>query len=80
MAGNKVSVQMGFEDVTDRGAVFLSSFQVNVHIPLRINHGGLALRREQVRSMCQTAQVKLFEIHDSPPCRCQIGGNETPDT
>jgi hypothetical protein len=64
VAGDKIGVQMGFKNVADRQALLLRSFQIDVHIALGINYHRLALRSQQIRSMGQTAQIKLLEVHN----------------
>src|SRR5581483_6532150 len=66
MSRNEIRVEVRLEDVFDLRPPLLRRFQVNLDIPLRINHKGLPLRGNQVRSMRQTAEVKLFEVHGSP--------------
>ena len=65
--GNKVGVQMALKNVPDGDAMVRSSFQVQLHIPLRIDDDGFAFRGQQVGSVRQTSQIELFEIHRSPP-------------
>jgi hypothetical protein len=63
VSGNKIGVQMSFKDVANLGVVFFRGFQIDVYVPLRINHDSFTLRCQYVGSVRQTAQVKLFEIH-----------------
>ena len=38
MSGNKIGVQMSFENMEDPRSVFFGSFQVNIHVSPRIDH------------------------------------------
>ena len=70
--GNKVGVQMSFEDVSDSKILLFGRLQIDVHIALRINYRRLALRSDHVRSMGQTGQVELFKIHIATPGQVQF--------
>ncbi len=48
VSGNKVGVQMSFENVPDLKILLVSRLQIDVHIALRIHHRRLALRSDQV--------------------------------
>src|SRR5260221_14227247 len=63
VSGNKIGVQMSFEDVPDFKILLASRLQIDVHIALRINHRRLALGSNHVRSMRQTGEEELFKIH-----------------
>ena len=66
MAGDKIRVQMSFENVANGRALFGGSLEVKLHIALRIDHDRLAPGSEQVRSVRQAPQVELFEVHREP--------------
>src|ERR1700722_11995684 len=55
---------MGFKDMKDLRSVIFRRFQVPIHVSLRIDHDGFALRRRHIGSVRQTTQVELFEVHD----------------
>jgi hypothetical protein len=63
MPGNKIGMKVRFEDVPDGGVVFASRFQIDLHIALRVHHQSFPTRDQQVRSMRQTAQIELLEVH-----------------
>ena len=42
VSGNKIGVQMSLKDMADLHFMFFRSFQVNVHISLRIDHDRFA--------------------------------------
>ena len=63
-------MQVSFEDVANSNLIRVRRLEVNLHVTLRIDHNGLALRCQHVGRMRQTAQIKLFEVHRSPRYRC----------
>jgi hypothetical protein len=63
VTGNEIGMQVSFENVTDANTLFIGSFEVNIDIPLGIDHNGLSLRGQHVRRMRQATQVKLLEVH-----------------
>jgi hypothetical protein len=69
MAGDEVGVQMSLEDVADGEALVRSGLQIQLDIALGIDHYGFAFRSQQVGSVRQTTQIKLFEIHERSPQR-----------
>ena len=68
-------MQVSLKDMADSQPALLSGFYVNVHIALRIDHDGFSHRREQVRGVGQTAQVKLLEVDASCFLRPRDCGN-----
>ncbi len=54
VTGNKVGVQVGFEDVSNRKVLLRRRLQINVNVALWIHHRRFALRSDQVRGMRQT--------------------------
>src|SRR6516162_2870553 len=64
MSGDEVGMQMGLEDVADLQSMLLRSVEVDLHVTLRVDDDSLAFRRQQVRGMCQTAEIELFEEHN----------------
>src|SRR5882672_4472360 len=63
MAGNKIGMQMGLDDVLNAQAVLGGFLQIEVDVALRIDHGPHAVRANHVRRMRQATQIKLLEIH-----------------
>ncbi len=65
MASDKVGVEMGQEDVADLQAKFFGIGQVLLNVALRVDNdaGRAGLVSEQIGSVCQAAQVVLFENH-----------------
>src|ERR1019366_4580347 len=66
---DEVGVQMGLEDVANLKLLLLRRFQVDLDVTLRIDDDSFAFRFEEIRSMRQTTQIKLFEVHGPPPLR-----------
>src|SRR6185295_2101284 len=60
MTADKISVQMSFDDVLDLQAPDFSLFKILLDIALRIDHGGLTLRSDQVRGVGETVEIELF--------------------
>ena len=52
VSGDKVGVQVSLEDVADRQPVLFGSLEIEVNIPLGIDHHCLAFRSEHVGGMC----------------------------
>ena len=69
MSGNEVGVQVGLKDMVDSYSLLIGGFQINVHIALGIDHHCFPFRRQHVRSVSQTSQAKLFEVHRCHPPR-----------
>ena len=63
MAGNEVGMQVSLEDVVNRDLICFRSFQINLHVALRIDDHGFAVGGQHVGRVGQTAQIKLFKIH-----------------
>ena len=63
--GEKVSVEMGEENVADLPTVGLSLRQILVNITLRINHDGGTRRLigDEIGGMGQTTEIILFQQH-----------------
>jgi hypothetical protein len=61
VAAHEVCVQVSADLELPR----FSFCNVLIDIPLRVNHGRLAIGADQVRSMSQAPQVELFEVHYS---------------
>ena len=70
VAGNKIRVQVSFKNVPDGQPVVGRRLQIKIHVTLGIDHDCFAFRSEHVRSMGQTAEIKLFEVHN-PSRRAQ---------
>lgn len=45
--------------------------EINIDIPLRINHHRFPGGREHIGSVGQASQIKLLEVHDSRSARFQ---------
>src|SRR5579862_741633 len=58
---------MSLYDVADRNALLRRGGQVEVHVALRIDHHGLTLRSQQIRSVREASQIKLLEVHRTDP-------------
>src|ERR1022692_3635464 len=63
VAGDKIGMQVGLEDVPDADVLLLRRFQVDFDITLRIDYDRFAVRCEHVGGVGQTSQVELFEVH-----------------
>ena len=63
VSGNKIGVQMSFENVADGESVFFGGLQIEIHITLGIDHHRFAFRAHHVRSVSQAAEIELFEVH-----------------
>jgi hypothetical protein len=63
MSGNKIRVQMSFENVANLDALSVRGLEVKINVPLRIDHYRLAPGRQQIGSVRETAQIKLFKVH-----------------
>lgn len=55
---------MCFDNVFNLLPVCLGFVQILLNIALRINDRRFAVRTDVIRSVCQTAQIKLFEFHN----------------
>src|SRR6516225_6529411 len=75
MSRHEVGVQVRLKNVADLQTVFLCCFKINLHIALWIDYDALALRSEQVRCMCQTAEIELFKVHRMASIRCEPNKN-----
>ena len=64
VAGDKVGMQMGLEDVADLDVLLARRIEVNLDIALGIDHDRLALRGKHVGGMGQTAQIELLKVHE----------------
>src|SRR5580658_9228945 len=60
-------MQVSFEDVANGSLIGLCGLQVDLHVALRVDDNGLALGRQHVGSVRQTAQIKLLEVHSLSP-------------
>ena len=65
MAGYEIGVEMSEEDVTDLEAETCGVSQVLLDVALGIDDDGgrTSLVSQQIRRVCQTAQVVLFQDH-----------------
>jgi hypothetical protein len=54
---------MSFENVPNLDALDVRGLKVQINVPLGIDHHRLAPGRQQIGSVRETAQIKLFEIH-----------------
>src|SRR6185503_15177035 len=77
VTADEIGVQVGFDDVLDLEPVRGGFGEIFIHVSLRIDDGGFAIRADQVRSVGQTSQIELLEIHyeTSSPVRGISFGN-----
>src|SRR5215468_7696528 len=77
MSGDKVRVQVRQKNVFDMEFVFCGKREIDADVALWVDHGCLAclLIANQIRSMSQAAQIKLFEDQSRNPRSgiCQWG-------
>ena len=71
VSGDKIGVKVSLEDVPNGDALCVRGIQVEVNVTLGIDHHPLALRRQQVGGVRQTAQIKLFKMHALPSPACK---------
>src|SRR6185295_6885531 len=67
MPADEIRVQVRLDHILDLETLRFSFVNVLIDIALRINHHCLPFRTNQVRSMCQTAKIELFEVHMNLP-------------
>src|SRR5258706_11611448 len=67
MPGNEVGVKVSLEDMANGNMIRLGSLKINFDVTLRIDDHSLTLGRHHVGRMRQTAEIKLFKVHRSPP-------------
>jgi hypothetical protein len=65
VAGDEIGVQMSLDDVLDFQPALLGGFQINLDVPLQINHRGGALRSDQIGSVGQTAEEDVLDANRS---------------
>ncbi len=63
MAADEIGVQVCFDHILDLKPLCGSFCEVLVDVTLWIDDHGLAIRADQVRSVGQTCEIELFEIH-----------------
>ena len=63
MSGDEVGVEMSFNDVLDLEPFLRGGFEIDVDVPLRVDHGGNTLRTDKVRSVSEAAQIKMLNLH-----------------
>jgi hypothetical protein len=63
---DEIGVQVRQNHVRNSQLMFTRKFHIPVDVPLRIHHRRNArlLVSNQVRGMCQTIQIELFEDHE----------------
>src|ERR1700741_1889228 len=66
MAADEISVQVSFDNVFNFEPMRGRFVDVFTHVALWIDYRPLACRTNQVRGVCQTAKIKLLEIHKCP--------------
>src|SRR5262249_14259151 len=64
MAADEIGVQVRLDHVFDLQPFGFGFVDVLLDVALRINHRRLAFRADQIRSMRQTTQIKLLEVHN----------------
>src|SRR5262245_19178839 len=69
MAADEIGVQMRLDDVFDLQPFGFGFVDVLLDVALRINDRRLASGADQIRTVRQTAQIKLLEIHKIPSIR-----------
>src|SRR6266481_3371219 len=72
VAGNEVGMEVSLKDVANGNVIRFRSLQINLDVPLRIDHHGLAVGSQHVGRMRQTAQIKLLKVHCLPPPRLDV--------
>src|ERR1700681_2317330 len=63
MPADKISVKVSFYYVFDLEILRGGFIEILVDIALRIDDHGFAIRTNQIRSMSETIEIKLFEVH-----------------
>ena len=66
---HEVGMEVRLDHVPDLQALLFGQRDVLLDVALRIDDRGLAVRPEQVRGMCETTQIELFEVHSSDNLR-----------
>src|ERR1700733_4180950 len=70
MSGNEVRMQMALHDVANGDPLLRGSRQIQLDIPLRVDHHAFAFGSQQVRGMRQASQIELFEVQLDPASDC----------
>src|SRR5687767_11601825 len=63
VTAHKISVQVRFDHVLEFEFLGSGFGEILVNVTLRIDNRGFAFRADQIRSVGQTSQIELFEIH-----------------
>jgi hypothetical protein len=63
VTADEVGVKMRFDDVFDLEALRDSLSDVLINVTLRIDYNSLAVGSDQIRRVCKTAEIELFEVH-----------------
>ena len=61
--GNEIGMQVSLDDIRDAQVVFARGFQVDLDVALRIDDHRDAFGAGHIRSMRQTTEIELFEVH-----------------
>jgi hypothetical protein len=61
--GNEIRRKMGFENVSNRRALLLGGFDIDVDITLRIDDNSFFAGNEEIGSVGEATQIELLEIH-----------------
>ena len=64
MAADKIGMQMSFDDVLDSQILRVGFFDVLIDIALRIDNGCFTIRSDQIRSVRETTEIELLEVHE----------------
>src|SRR5262245_50386191 len=66
MAADEIGVQMRLDHISDLQPFGFGFVDVLLHVALRIDDRRFAPGADQIRSMRQTSQIKLLEVHKTP--------------
>jgi hypothetical protein len=67
MSRDKVGVNVRFDNVPYFPAVGCCGTKIDVDIPLRVDHRGHASRRDHIRGMRKTAEIKSLNVYRLHP-------------
>ena len=72
VAGDKVGVEVGLDDVLDLQIVLLCELDIQVNVALRIDHGGDALGGDEVGGVGEAAEKELFDAYGFHFCLSRV--------
>jgi hypothetical protein len=64
VTANKIRVQMRLNYILDFKTLSLGLRDVLVNVALRIDNRSFTFRPDQVRSVCETREIELLEVHN----------------